>query len=57
MPMEFILLEDFNKRTYRQGESLSVLLSDHKKYLNTAMLNLGTSAQSVTAASLIGRPA
>ena len=45
MPMEFISLEDFHKRTYRQGESLSVFLHDLKKYLSAAMPNLEASAR------------
>ena len=45
MPMEFISLEDFHKRSYRQGESLSVFLHDLKKLLSAAMPNLEASAR------------
>ena len=41
MPMELISLD---KRTYREGESLSVFLHDLKKHLNAAMPNLEASA-------------
>ena len=44
MLMEFILLEDFHKRIYREGETLSVFLHDLKKHLNAAMPNLKVSA-------------
>ena len=41
MPMELISL---GKRTYREGESLSVFLHDLKKHLNAVMPNLEASA-------------
>lgn len=44
MSIEFISLEDFHKRSYRQGVSLSVFLHDLKKPLSIAIPNLEASA-------------
>ena len=43
--MEFISLDAFHKRTYREGESLSVFFHDLKKHLSAAMPNLEASAR------------
>ena len=45
MPMQFISLDDFHKRKYRQGESLSVFFHELKKLLSAAMPNLEASAR------------
>ena len=43
--MEFILLDDFHKRKYRQGELLSVFLHKFNELLRAAMLNLKASVR------------
>lgn len=45
MPMEFISLDEFHKRAFREGESLSVFFHDLKKLLSAAMPNLEASAR------------